>query len=124
MAQQYKLSIKSRGDYLHVHASGVRTHATVTAITMQVFEAALDRGFPKVLVDVRQLEGRLGVLDSYLIVTQVFEQLRGKVLRKVVILDEQISSTRGRFIETVARNRGFNFRVFADLEEALTWLEA
>ena len=124
MTQEHRLSIKSRGGYLYIRASGVRTRATVTAITMQVFEAAQARGFPKVLVDVRELEGQLGILDSYLIVTQVFEQLRGKVLRKVVILDEQISSPRGWFIETVARNRGFNFRVFADLEEALAWLEA
>ena len=33
-------------------------------------------------------------------------------------VDTQISSVRGRFLETVARNRGFNFRIFPDEEEA------
>jgi hypothetical protein len=121
--QQYKLSIKYQGSYLVAQARGERTRATVTAITMEIFEAALAQEFPRVLIDVRKLEGRLSVLDSYLIVTQVFEKLRGRVLRKAAIVDEQISSSRGWFLETVARNRGFNFRVFTTPEEALAWLE-
>jgi hypothetical protein len=77
-----------------------------------------------VLVDVRGLKGRLNVLDSYLVVTQVFEQLRGHGLLKAAILDSRDPSLRIRFIETVALNRGFNFRVFTSRSEALAWLAA
>ena len=122
--RQYTFSIELKDGYLLARAHGERTRATVTAITMEVFEAAMAKDFPKALIDVRELDGRLSVLDSYLIVTQVFEKLRGKVLRKAAIVDWRISSTRGWFLETVARNRGFNIRVFADSREALAWLEA
>jgi hypothetical protein len=121
---QYKLSIKFEGDRLSARARGERTRATVTAITMAVYEAALARETPKVLIDVREMQGQLSILDSYLVVTQVFEKLRRGPLHKAAIVDVQISSRRGWFIETVARNRGFNIRVFADPEQALAWLEA
>jgi hypothetical protein len=106
-----------------VRASGVRTRSTVTAMTMEIFDIALDNRLSKVLVDVRELKGRLGILDSYLLVTEVFDKLRGKGMRKAAIVDEQVSSFREWFLETVARNRGFNFRVFTDQEDALKWLE-
>jgi hypothetical protein len=92
-------------------------------MTTEIFDIALDNRLSKVLVDVRELEGRLGILDSYLLVTEVFDKLRGKGMRKAAIVDEPVSSLREWFLETVARNRGFNFRVFADQEDALKWLE-
>ncbi len=122
--KQYALAIEVGDDYLSVRASGVRTGATVAAVAMEIFDAAVDHRVSKVLIDVRELEGRLGILDSYVVVTEVFQKLRGKAIRKAAIVDRQTSSVRGWFLETVARNRGFNFRVLADEEEALEWLES
>ena len=122
--EDYKLAIEARGDHLYVRASGVRTRATVTAMTLEIFDTAVTRSLTKVLIDVRELEGRLGMLDSYLMVTEVFQKLRWKGVHKAAIVDEQASSFRGWFLETVARNRGFNIRVFADQEEAREWLES
>jgi len=121
--EHYALAIETKGSHLFVHANGVRTHATVTAMTMEIFDAALANRMFKVLIDVRELEGQLGILDSYLVVTEMFEKIRGKGLRKAAIVDRQAPSLRGWFLETVARNRGFNFRIFASQEEALEWLD-
>ena len=121
--EHYKLAIETKGNHLFVRADGVRTRATVTAMTMEIFDAALANHMSKVLIDVRELKGQLGILDSYLIVTEVFEKLRGKGLRRAAIVDEQVSPLRERFLETVAYNRWFNFRVFTGTEEALEWLE-
>ncbi len=121
--EHYTLAIEAKGDHLFARASGVRTRATVTAMTREIFDAALANRLSKALIDVRELKGRLGILDSYLVVTEVFQKLRGKGMRKAAIVDEQAPSLHGWFLETVARNRGFNFRVFADQEDALEWLE-
>jgi hypothetical protein len=121
--EHHTLAIEAKGGHLFARASGVRTLDTVTAITMEVFDAALANHLSKVLIDVRELKGRLGILDSYLVVTRLFEKLRGKGIHKAAIVDERVPSLGGWFLETVARNRGFNFRVFADQEEALEWLE-
>ena len=91
---------------------------------MEVFDAAVANGLCKALIDVRELEGRLGILDSYLVVTGVFQKLRGKAMRKAAILDREVPTLGDRILETVARNRGFNFRIFGDEGEALAWLES
>ena len=121
--KHYTLSNETKGDHLFVRASGVRTRATVTAMTMEIFDAAFANRLSKVLIDVRELKGRLGIVDSYLLVTEVFDKLRGKGVRKAAIVDEQVSSLRGWFLETVAHNRSFDIRVFTDQEEAREWLE-
>jgi hypothetical protein len=71
-------------------------------------------------VDVRTFEGRLGVLDVYLVVTELFQKLRGKE-KETAIVDRPQSAMRG-FLETVAVNRGFNIRIFTEIEDALQWL--
>ena len=121
--KHYTLAIETRGSHLFVHARGVRTRATVTAMTMEIFDTALANRLSKILIDVRELKGRLGIMDSYLVVTEVFEKLRGKGLHKAAIVDDQIFSFRNWFLETAARNRGFDLRIFTGHEEALEWLD-
>jgi len=122
-AGDYTLVIEVQAGYLFARASGVRTRVGVAAMTLEVFEAARANRLSKVLVDVRELSGRLGTVDNVRLVTEVFEKLRGKGIRKAAIVDEQAPGVRGWFLETVARNRGFNFRIFADEQEAHAWLE-
>jgi CHAD domain-containing protein len=121
--EHYTLAIEAKGDYLYVRSHGLRTRATVTAMTMEIFDAALAKALSKVLIDVRELEGRLGILDSYFVVTDVFQKLRGKGIDKAAIVDESVSPLRWWFLETVAVNRGFNLRIFADQQKALEWLK-
>ncbi len=122
--EHYTLAMEVKGDLLLVRSQGVRTRATVTAMTMEIFDAARAKALSKVLIDVRELEGQLRIIDSYLVVTDVFQKLRGKGLHKAAIVDERATPVRQWFIETVAVNRGFNFRVFTGQQEALEWLES
>ncbi len=122
--KHYTLAIEAKDDHLFARASGVRTRATVVALTKEIFDATVANGLSKALIDVKELEGRLEVLDNYLMVTDVFQKLRGKGVNKVAIVDERAPSLQGWFLETVARNRGFNIRIFADHEDALEWIES
>ena len=121
--KDYTLFIEARGSHLFGRASGVRTRETVTAITNEIFDVAKDNNLSKALIDVSELKGKLGIMDSYRVVTEVFQNLRGKGINKAAVYDEQASSRREWFLETVAQNRGFNFRIFSDLDKALKWLE-
>lgn len=123
LQEKYPLSTKAKGSYLIVRASGVRNRATEMALVMDIFNSALTIHLSQVLIDVRKLKGRLSILDSYLVVTEVFQELRGKGINKAALVDVQVSSIRGWFLETVARNRSFNFRIFTTNEDALKWLE-
>jgi hypothetical protein len=120
--KQYTLEIEAKAGHLFARASGPRTRASVTAITVEVFDAAVAHGLSKALIDVTELEGRLGILDSFLLVTEVFQRIRGRGVSRAAIVDRSVPSLGERFLETVARNRAFNFRIFADEEDALEWL--
>ncbi|MBN2085101.1 MAG: hypothetical protein JW748_07725 [Anaerolineales bacterium] len=120
--QELTLTMDPKADYLHVNASGIRSQDTVKSITMEVFQAALANHLEKVLIDIRELIGNFGIIEIYHLVTEVFKDLRDKGVKQVAIIDIRRSATPGWFLETVAQNRGFNFRVFADDETALKWL--
>jgi hypothetical protein len=60
--------------------------------------------------------------ENYILVSNLFQSIRGKGLKKAAILDVGVSLGRGRFLETVARNRGYNFRIFVDQDQAVEWL--
>ena len=122
--QNYSLSMKVKSNHLSVYARGIRTRATVYAITMEVFEKARAEEQSRVLIDVKNLEGALGVLDSFFLVTEVFQKIRGKAIRQAAIVDEHQSYLRGRFLETVAVNRGFNLKIFSNHEDAEAWIES
>jgi phosphoglycolate phosphatase-like HAD superfamily hydrolase len=122
--KDYTLSTEAQSSHLFAHVSGIRTRESVMGVTMEVFDSAIANRLSKVLVDVRAFEGRLGILEVYLLVTELFQKLRGKGLKQAAIVDRPQPGTREWFLETVAINRGFNFRIFPEVEEALQWLLA
>jgi hypothetical protein len=118
----YVLFLKTEDDCLKVRAIGQRTLDTVSTMTLEVAEAAAAAQVRNVLIDVRQLKGRLRLLDNYLLVNSVFDLLRGKGLRKAAIVDEGRPAVGTWVLETIARNRGFDLRVFDSDEDAVGWL--
>jgi hypothetical protein len=124
ITKDYTLSIEAKNSHLFADVSGIRTRESVMAVTIEVFDAAIANGLSRVLVDVRAYEGRLGVLEVYLLVTELFQKLRGKGIKQAAIVDRPQSATREWFLETVAVNRGFNLRIFTEVEEARKWLLA
>ena len=120
----YTLEVKKADNFLLFSVRGIRTRDSVMDLTKEVFQTALAAGKPKIILNVRELEGELSVLDDYYIVRDLFEQLRGKGIQKAAVIDREESPLHEWFMEVVARNRGFNFRVFSDGESAFQWLNA
>jgi|WetSurMetagenome_2_1015567.scaffolds.fasta_scaffold158484_2 hypothetical protein len=119
---EFTLQIEERPHYLYVQTSGIRSRDTVKAITAQVFTCALEKHFSKILIDVRELNGLFGVKDIYFLVTDLLRDLRGKGVDQVAIIDVRRSMYTGWVLEPVAQSRGFNFRVFAEYDSAVKWL--
>jgi hypothetical protein len=68
------------------------------------------------------LTGSFGVIDIYMLVSDVFEALRGKGVCKAAIVDVRTTTLHEAFLETAARNRGYDLKVFEDEETARMWL--
>jgi hypothetical protein len=119
----YELQIRIEEHYLYVCASGARTRSNVSSMAEAILDACSQNHVKRVLVDVRELTGRLSVFESYSIPVKVFPRLRKRgVLTKAVIVDSGERSDRSRFFESLARKLGFNIRIFEDVDRAIEWL--
>jgi hypothetical protein len=115
--------MKKDGEILVAEASGVRTYDTVTAISKEIVDACREKGTQKVLIDVQALDGKLNMFDAFRIASTYFGMIRDRtVLNQAAIVDLKTSESRYKFFETVAVNRGYNIRIFNNVEEALEWL--
>ena len=119
----YQFEYQEKAGYLYVHVLGERTQDAVISLTRELSQKAIERGFTRILVDVRELKGWLQVMESNYIVTTEFPKFRGSGLKRAAILDrEPAEPQRWSFFETVAQNRGFELRVFTELDLARQWL--
>ena len=118
----HHLTMKVEEGYMTAHASGTRTRVVVSSLVAEIAKAAIENQCGKILIDVRELEGWLGVFDSYNLVTKDFQRLRGKGIVKAAIVDRPLPKSREWFLEIVSHNRGYNLRIFENPEAALEWL--
>ncbi len=118
------LTLEINEDFIYAIAIGRRTRATVAALTEEIGGALVKHRVTKVLVDVRQLVGWLTMVDSYYIVRDHFAPLRGRGIQRAAIVDRPAPPFHDRFLELVARNRGFKLRIFEDSQQAILWLRA
>jgi hypothetical protein len=123
MAQQeFELKFEEKPNYLYVKTSGLRSRENVQYLSMKVFNTALEKHLSKVLLDITDLVGYFGYLDIFFLVKEVLQDLRGKGVNQVAIIDIHRSTREGWFLEPVAQGKGINIRVFPDDESALKWL--
>ena len=83
--------------------------------------AAQEAGCKRVLCDERELLYALGTIDTYAYAKYIAENAPGIGRVAIVTSEKQIPET--RFWETVAKNRGLQVKIFADINAAKTWLE-
>ena len=118
----YSIKIKNQPDFLYVEAEGNRSLEVIMELARDILKASNKYKNPRVLIDVRELEGRLKVIDAYEIPQSLFPKLRGLGIEKAAIVDIPVSKNDFNFLETVAVNRGYNFRIFGEFKEAKEWL--
>jgi hypothetical protein len=122
--QELTLAMEQRADCLHVRTSGVRSRQTVKEMTISVFRAAVDKRLSKILIDVRELYGYFGFTDIHFLVREVMQDLIGKGVEQVAVIDVKRTVGMDWFLETLAQSSGLNIRVFDEEEPARQWLGA
>jgi hypothetical protein len=110
--------IEDRGSYIFVKFNEPFQLDRLLKLMDEVAEACRETGCGKVLVDLREMPGRISAMDRFqmgVYGSKLFQKL-AKVA--VVYRKEEIN----RFAETVGMNRGLHARIFSDIEEARAWL--
>lgn len=121
----YELEFAENDDYAVAILSGVRTPETLIAAASKTTAFCRDRGFSRVLIDLRKMSGGLDTLQTFEVAGHgIPSQKHVRKLVRSAILDHPENLDRIRFFETVAINRGFNVRVFSDEARAIAWLLA
>lgn len=121
MAADYSVQVMG-GDVLGFELRGAMTLDGLRAAGAAIATTCLEQKLPRALADARLQTGDLSILEWHELAAG-FESRWPPGLRLAVIdLPERVKPD--RFMETTARNRGIDVRVFTDVAQALSWLRA
>ena len=113
------LSVKEESGILHIHVTGDRTLDVAFTVVSDMAAACIEHQCKKVLVDTRDMTGRLETMEQYDFPKEVPEEFK-KI--KIAAIDTEEDKNIWRFFETSARNHGYNMRTFTDVDAAKKWL--
>jgi hypothetical protein len=118
--RKWKISGKVIDDCLCITLLGSSSEEEIlNEITPTVLKLAGEYHTPRIFVDVRPFESRLGVVQTFLSVEEYPDFMR---FYKIAVVDIPENRPTFQFHELVAQNRGFNIRFFTDFETAKNWL--
>jgi hypothetical protein len=119
----YQTAVSWNNDTLVLTLSGLSSKQNADEIAQTVARICLETKPAKLLVDCRNLKGRLGIFDTY----RLFKDypLNGKsIVPRIAVVDLPENREQLSFYETEARNRGLDLLNFATEAEAVAWLNA
>lgn len=117
---EWQIEYYSSEDYLYIRTKGVLTAESANAMVMEIVEAAALHRCDRQIVDHRNTTFALSLFEYYErpdVNKQIGISQRWKI---AMVFSEMSENT--HFMETVFRNRGYNFRQFDDIEKAKEWL--
>ncbi|MEN6575616.1 MAG: hypothetical protein ABFD90_04675 [Phycisphaerales bacterium] len=109
-----------RPGYLAIRILGHADARVSEEIVGAVFSEIRAHGCPRLLIDIRGVDGRLGVLDTFNLVSS-YPGIAGV---RAAIVDRPENRSWSDFYETVSVNRGYDNKVFTDIDKAIEWLTA
>ncbi|MEN6332637.1 MAG: hypothetical protein ABFE01_00155 [Phycisphaerales bacterium] len=106
--------------YLVIRVFGQADGRVAGEIIAGVFREIASHDCSNFLIDIRGIDGRLGVLETFHMVS-TYPSQQGV---RAAIVDRPEYSNWYEFYETVSVNRGYHNKVFTDIEKAIEWLSS
>ncbi len=107
-------------DILYIKTKGVLTSESANTMVKEAVQAMASHQCSKQIVDHRETSFALNLIEYYER-PAVNQQIGISRLWKIAMIFKELNE-QTYFMETVFRNRGFDFRQFADMQEAKDWL--
>jgi hypothetical protein len=117
---EYQASSSVNEGILEIIFTGEVTKNNVEKLASEGLFIIIEYGLKNVLVDVRALKGRLGIIDTYSFVRNPSEKPR--MIYALVDLPENAEYL--EFLETTALNAGHSLKCFTDIDAARAWLKS
>lgn len=116
----WRIEADVQSDYLTIRILGQADARVSGEIIAGVFREIASHNRSHLLIDIRGVEGRIGVLETFNIVSN-YPSMQGF---RAAIVDRPEHSSWLEFYETVSVNRGYHNKVSTDMDEAIGWLTA
>jgi len=116
----WQIEYIEKDDLLYIKTNGVLTNNAANAMVEDIVKASARYKCDNQIVDHRDTQFALKVIDYYErpnVNAGIGISLKWKIAMVFSKLTEDT-----QFMETVFRNRGYNFRQFDDVEEARKWV--
>jgi hypothetical protein len=123
----YIVEFKEEQKIVSARAEGKWDSTTDNSMVHKILEMVDTTGSSRVFLDIRELHFDLPMFQIFERAKEMREQRRqfGKVSARAAIIYSPSTpkiEEDMKFFENAARNRGLPYRMFKDVEEAMTWL--
>ena len=116
---KYKINYQIKNDFLRVELSGNYPLEKFKEISADIDKVIDENDVSKVLVDLREFEGRFGVFDGIKHIENFREESK---FLQFAILDIPDHKEKNDFFENASFNRGYKLLFFYNEDEAFKWL--
>jgi len=113
-------NIEKKDGYIHFKIEGEYPGLQILNGIDQILEAANKYQINNILLDIRNLEYSLSSIDSFNIGEYIAKTYSDKLIKIACLRDKYKEDD---FTEIVAINRGANFHLFNDENNAINWLK-
>jgi hypothetical protein len=106
--------------YILARISGPVSLQIARRLIADVAEASRKNGCTRIMMDVRQATAKASTLDLHGFASHLEDYGLDRLMKVAVVTSKTLGSP--HFVETVARNRGFDLTVFYHYAEGEAWL--
>ena len=117
----YDIQFREERGYLRVTALGTASLVDNVDLGKKILKKCGERGFDRVLVDVRDLGPPTTITEAFELGQEVAPLAIG-MLKKAALLHGENRLELERFFQTTMHNRGINLCAFMREDKALNWL--
>ena len=118
---EYEITSLMNRDILEITISGQGKKDNILEIVFNVIDL-VKRSKPRcVLIDIRSIQGKLGVLDAFNLVRN-YPSETPRI--RAAIVDREENKRQMKFFETVSLNAGYSTQCFTDIDAARDWLSS
>jgi hypothetical protein len=118
-SSEYRISVFERKEILEIILTGQFTESAAGKMTNEVMNTIIAKGFRNILVDIRELKGRLNIESVYWLVRRPLPE--GPKIN-IVLLDSPDNSDFIAYFEIIAVDAGLPVKCFTDIADARNWL--
>lgn len=124
----HKTFVAKEGGYIICELNGDIDRTGAQVFIKSMFELGSQTGISLIVIDARNARNTMGPFENHFVMYKdmqsAIKELQSNIskLRMAVIVDPEDKSH--NFVETLAYNAGYRFKLFQDEEAALAWLHA